>query len=331
MARADCIECDHASFVMEPRWVGGSTLEEILLPQIARTAVSQALRAGHWSESIRWHFSGEGGAALVMMADATALRLAVQKTLFFRSDNRRLGLPNLPGVVAGFDVETGTPLFVVDGAVFTAIRTAAIAAYTTETLAVARGTHAILRAGFEAYYHAMALYQLGGMERLIIWNRSPDHAEALVQRLRRDGRLIDVHIEVGVSVNDAITEADVVTSLTASPTPLIYGGLQNTVLINAMGSYQPNMREIDGSLFQDAHLFADSPAAILEAGEFVMAGQEGYLHAHIRGLADASEVGPQEGRTIMKSVGAAFYDLWVAASLRDRLMPISQRSEDGNP
>ncbi|MCL5115968.1 MAG: hypothetical protein M1272_02335 [Firmicutes bacterium] len=299
-----------------PRWLDGEALSRVLTPRLALGGIQRAVVGGHHLESIRWHFESGAGSALVMMADDPERALSLQKTLYVRTNQR----PSLPGFVAVSDLERGTPLAFLDGAVFTGIRTAAIAAYATHAFAAARARQALLGAGFEALYHARALADLGGMEALTLWNRTSERAQALAARLREEPELQGVDIRVAADAAQAVSRADVVTTVTGSPLPVLAeDGLGETVLINAMGSYRPTDREVDGPVLQGARIIVDTPSAILEAGELVLGKAEGYVAEPILHLWESDALGPRPGRTVMKSVGAAFYDLAVAAALLEVL------------
>lgn len=308
------IERHGSCFVIQPLWLDPESLDRLAPPAVVLDALVHALTGHHGEDrSVRWHYTGEGGLALVMAVDDAASDLAVEKTLFVRSDNAQRGLPPLSGHVALSELSTGRLLAMADGAWFTGMRTAAIAAFATQQLAFKRARHLLVGAGYEAFFHARALADLGGMTHLTVWNRTPAKAQSLAARLRASGAMAGVAIRVVDRLTDAVGQADVVTTLTGSPEPLIVSGLGPDVLINAMGSYQPHTREVGGEIVAQARLVADSKAAVREAGEFVLPGVE---CGQVQYLWDDS-LAPQPGITVMKSVGAAFYDLALARRLWD--------------
>lgn len=311
------VECHGACLVsLEPIWLDPEALDRLAPPSVVLAALSDALARPHGVDaSVRWHYSGAGGTALVMVVDDPESDLALQKTLFVRPDNIRRALPGLSGHVALSELSTGRLLAMADGAWFTGMRTAAIAAYATQRLALNRARHLLVGAGYEAFFHARALADLGGMTHLTIWNRTPGKAQILADRLKDTDWMTGVTIRVAARLSDAVGHVDVVTTLTGSPEPLIVSGLGEDVLINAMGSYQPHAREIGGDVIAQARLVADSETAVREAGEFVLDGMEPTT-GRIQFLWEPL-LAPQHGVTLMKSVGAAFYDLALARRLWD--------------
>lgn len=308
------LERHGACFVSQPLWLDAEALDRLAPPSVVLEALSHALAGPQGVDrSVRWHYTGEGGLALVMVVDDAGSDLAVEKTLFVRADNVQRGLPSLSGHVALSELSTGRLLAMADGAWFTGMRTAAIAAFATQRLALKRARHLLVGAGYEAFFHARALADLGGMTHLAIWNRTPAKAQTLAGRLEAHDAMAGVAIQVVDHLATAVGQADVVTTLTGSPEPLIVSGLGQDVLINAMGSYQPQTREVGGEIVAQARLVADSTAAVREAGEFVLAdvhaGQVQYLWE--------ADLAPRPGITVMKSVGAAFYDLALAKRLWD--------------
>lgn len=289
----------------EPVWWSGARLLAALTPERALEGIRRRVAQPGRGQSVRWHYAGEGTEALVMLGDDAVTGLALQKTLFVR--------PGLPGVVAVSSLQDGRPLLFLDGAVFTGIRTAAIAAYAVSQLASSRRRQTVLGAGFEAYFHARAVGQLGGLEELSLWNRTPERAERLRQRLVSDPMLHGVAITAVSDLDGAVRDRDVIITVTGSPTPLVRRVGPRTLVV-AMGSYRPTDREVAGDVLADALLVADCPWAWDEAGEFVLARQEGAVVAPPRILWDPN-FEPVGRPVVMKSIGAAFYDVAVAATL----------------
>jgi ornithine cyclodeaminase/alanine dehydrogenase-like protein (mu-crystallin family) len=118
-----------------------------------------------------------------------------------------------------------------------------------------------------------------------------------------------------------VAEADVVCTATSSNEPVVKDpDIHEGTHINAVGTYRPDTREIPGPTVARSRLVVDSRKACLaEAGDLVLAVQEGLLDAHVPpdeigevvagsapGRRDESQV------TLFKSVGNAVQDLAVA-------------------
>ena len=121
---------------------------------------------------------------------------------------------------------------------------------------------------------------------------------------------------------EAVEQADIVCAATDSTTPVFPGvAVRPGTHVNGVGSYTPEMREIDQDLIRRASIFVDSrEAALAEAGELFAAVQAGSTHPEQwTELGDAvlGRALPRrspEGITFFKSVGLAVQDLAAAAA-----------------
>ena len=121
---------------------------------------------------------------------------------------------------------------------------------------------------------------------------------------------------------DAVADADVVCTLTASPTPLLqHDWLRPGCHINAVGASRRDARELGSDVIAAAELFVDSrEQALEECGEVHLARAEGAIAADpIRGELGQVLSGACAGRsddqalTVFKSLGLAVEDLAAAA------------------
>ncbi len=94
------------------------------------------------------------------------------------------GLPMIASCTTVNDRRNGLPLGIVESALLTAMRTAAVSALALEALMpVPLRSAAVLGAGFQARAHLEMLATLHpGLERVLIWNRTRARAEALAAR-----------------------------------------------------------------------------------------------------------------------------------------------------
>jgi ornithine cyclodeaminase/alanine dehydrogenase-like protein (mu-crystallin family) len=226
--------------------------------------------------------------------------------------NRARGLESHMGTVTLFDGETGAPLAIVDAGAVTAIRTAAVSAVATRTLARPGATRfAVLGAGIQARAHLEALAAVRPFESASIWGRT----EALTRSVAEEVH-VPFPVEVASSAREAVADADVVATTTASPEPIVAREwLAPGAHINAVGSSIPTAREIDAATMADAALFADRRESFYaEAGDYLLAVNEiGPLEVR----AELGEVltGVAQGRrddeelTLFKSLGLAAEDL----------------------
>ncbi len=232
--------------------------------------------------------------------------------------NAARGLPTHRAVIALFDPATGAPLAWVEAEAITRARTAAVSVVATRALARRpHGAHAILGAGAQGTAHADAFARAGLLERLAIWSRDGARAAALAQTARANG----IDVRVAHDADDAVSGADVVTTCTASATPLFgAASVADGAHVNAVGACVATKRELPGALVGDAALVVDDVAAAhAEAGDIVLAVAEGT--ASWDGVVSLSAVlarhaPPREGRvSLFESLGLGIEDVAAAAAV----------------
>ena len=226
--------------------------------------------------------------------------------------NRAPGMESHFGTVTLFDGDTGAPLAIVDAGAVTAIRTAAVSAVATRELARAKADRlAVLGAGIQARAHLEALAAVRSFESARIWGRTEAHARTVAEEAN-----VPFPVEVVASAREAVAEADVIATTTASPEPIIAREwLAPGAHINAVGSSIPTAREIDARTMADAALFADRRESFYaEAGDYLLALDE-IGPREVRAELGEVLTGAGEGRrtddelTLFKSLGLAAEDL----------------------
>ncbi|MCP5036651.1 MAG: NAD(P)-binding domain-containing protein [Rhodobacteraceae bacterium] len=93
--------------------------------------------------------------------------------------------------------------------------------------------------------------------RFMVWNRTPEKAEAMAAKY--DNMLVATDLETVVRL------ADIVTCATMSTSALIKGEwLQPGQHIDLIGAYRPDMREADDEALRRAEVFVDARETVLE-------------------------------------------------------------------
>ena len=110
----------------------------------------------------------------------------------------------------------------------------------------------------------------------------------------------------------------VVITATRAVEPLVHArDLADGATVVAIGSYRPDMIEVDPSVFARARIVvADDVSAVLtESGDVIRAISEGVLRAEDVGALGASDADiGEEGVRVVKSVGTAALDWAIAAA-----------------
>jgi ornithine cyclodeaminase len=152
--------------------------------------------------------------------------------------------------------------------------------------------------------------------RTIIVGRRQDRARALAEALRAEGVAAEAASDPAV-----VAEADIVTTVTTSATPVFPGAaLRPGTHVNLGGAFRPDGRESDDSLARRGCRTRTGRAACLaRAGDLVMPLASGALDpARVIGEIGAALAGELRGRTdageitVFKSLGNAAQDICLA-------------------
>ncbi len=284
---------------------------ESLIPAMGRALA--AFSAGQITQPVRTIVGIPAHAAfygIMPVADSTMLGT---KLVTVYPGNAALGRPTHQAIIQLFDAETGTPLAVLDGRLITEMRTAAVSALATQLLAAPNArTLAILGSGVQARAHAAALRTVRAFDRIRVWSRNADNARRLAAEIGAEA----------TSAEEAVREADVVVTVTHSPTPVLRGEwLADGVLVNAVGAVGRTTREVDSDAMSGAVIVDSRAAAVEEAGDVLLAGAT--IYAELGELVAGTKPLPVAKRTVFKSLGLAVEDLAAARLVYEAARSVS--------
>lgn len=253
------------------------------------------------------------------LAQADALAV---KVVSIHNRNPKAGLPLVQGMVLLMDAATGAPLAAMDAAPLTAIRTGASSAVATDLLARNDAlTLAIIGAGAQARSQLLGVCTVRSITRALIYARTGAHIVEFIAEMQAE--LPGVELVAAESPREAVQDTDVICCATNSCTPVFDGhDLKPGAHVNGIGSYAPEMQEVDfGTLKRAAKIVVDSRAAVLaEAGDVIQAIAAGVIraesiHAELGEIAAGQKPGRERDDeiTYFKSVGNAALDVAAAA------------------
>jgi ornithine cyclodeaminase/alanine dehydrogenase-like protein (mu-crystallin family) len=238
------------------------------------------------------------------------------KVIMQKPDNQLRNLSTHIGTVLVYSPETGELAAVLDGGAVTAIRTAAVSAVATRTLARAdAGDLAILGSGEQARTHLEAIAAVRVLRRVRVWSRSPENARAFGTWAASDHGL---DVEVTATPREALQGADIVCTVTASRSPLIQpGDLIPGAHVNAVGASIRGMKELASAAVARCSIFVDSlQSALSESSDICDPISEGLMEEKdIKGEIGDVLIGKAAGRsgsheiTLFKSLGLAVEDV----------------------
>jgi ornithine cyclodeaminase len=279
------------------------------------------LSAGHAIIPLRTAIPvSERDATLVMsyFAPDDGGSLGLKLVSVFNSNVPR-GIPLINSVVLALDPQTGAPQALIEGSSLTAIRTGAASGAATDILARRNSTTlAVVGTGTQARRQLEAVCAVRPIEQVRVFSRNS--AEAFAAEMAGVGRIPD-RIEVASSHKAAIAGADIICAATTSRTPVFDGrDLSPGTHINGVGSFTPDMQEIDEFTVRQARVVVDSlEAALAEAGDLIVPLNAGRIDIeHISTELGEILNGHKPGRTrddqitFFKSVGVSIQDAMAA-------------------
>ena len=165
-----------------------------------------------------------------------------------------------------FDGETGEVLAMIDGTELTYRKTAADSALGSKLLSRDDSRTLLMIGAGGLARHLIAAHRAvrPSIDRVLIWNRTPDKAEALVA--------VGVADSVVDDLDAAVNSADVISTATMVRDPLVKGALLRPgTHVDCVGAFLPDHREVDDDVVTRAEIFVDSrEAAVHESGDLVI-------------------------------------------------------------
>ncbi|MGE5097635.1 MAG: ornithine cyclodeaminase family protein [Betaproteobacteria bacterium] len=300
------------------RTISAAHIEELLSMPAAIRVVAEAfaaISAGKGVYPQRVHLPIEHGDALVMPGYDGRTYLGTKIVTVHASGAEH------PGTTACYlllDARDTQPLMLCDGTALTALRTGAASGLATQWLARPESkTMALFGVGRQAAQQLAAVLAVRPIDDVRVVSRDPARAAAFIARMRA------LYIGTEFRCCDAraaVAGADIIVTATNSTTPVLDGQwVEPGTHVNAIGSFRPQMRELDRVLLGRARIVVDQrAAAVAESGELIDAIASG-----VCGESDLLEIGrvgdsaraSRDEITVFKTVGHAALDLFTAVAL----------------
>jgi ornithine cyclodeaminase/alanine dehydrogenase-like protein (mu-crystallin family) len=279
-------------------------------PVGAVRAITDALRGGldPATDPRRAAVGLSHGQFLLMPSEAPAA--AGVKVVAVAPNNPARGLPRIQAAYLLFDRETLVLRAVLDGTALTTLRTPAVSVaavlprlpdWPLRVAAVGSGPQAIGHVTTLA-----AVRPLAGATYLV---RDPSRTTLHAVRLGSP------------QSDEALQAADVVVCATTARSPLFDSILlRDDVVVIAVGSHEPDARELDAPLLGRATVVVEDVAtALREAGDVVLAITEDKLSVAdlvpMRDVVTGAVTLPADGPLVFKGVGMSWQDLVVAEAV----------------
>ncbi|KAA0259256.1 hypothetical protein FHQ18_02045 [Deferribacter autotrophicus] len=233
------------------------------------------------------------------------------------SENIQRGIPAINGFVMLADAVTGIPEMFFDGATLTAIRTGAVGGTAIDLLSREDSkVMAVFGTGPQAETQIYAALSVREIEKIYVYYRRKEKGELFVKKIVNE---VDVDVEL-TNDKSMIEKADIIIAATNSKIPLFDSSnlkFRDGVHINAIGSFKPDMQEIDEYVYEKFDVFVDSKIGCSkESGDIIKAIKKGVIkETEVREIGELIAKGFEFNfykakNTIFKSVGNAAFDLY---------------------
>ena len=271
------------------------------------------------------------GQALFMPGYVEELDSAGVKIVSVFPRNIEKGKPSVPATMLLIDATTGEVIAAMDGTLVTQMRTGAAAGVATDLLACKEAKiGALFGTGGQAVTQLEAMLTVRRLSEVRVFDIDRERALRFSSQMNESLSRFGARIVPAETAVLAVTDADIITTVTTSKKPVFDGTLVKPgAHVNAIGSYTPQMQEIDEVLVQRAgKIFCESEeVALAEAGDLIVpiskglitpdkiTGQIGNLLAgKLKGREDPAEI------TLFKSVGMAVVDIVTAHEIYRRAL-----------
>ena len=279
-------------------------------PAAAVRAITDALRGGvdPAADPPRVSVGLTQGQFLLMPSEAPGG--AGVKVVTVAPANPTRDLPRIQAAYLLFDQETLALRAVLDGAALTTLRTPAVSvAAVLQRLPDRPLRLAVIGAGPQATGHVSTLAAFRPLECVTYLVRDPSRAP------------LDAVGLGSPPAEQAMRSADVVVCATSARSPVFDSALlRDEAVVVAVGSHEPDARELDAPLLGRATVVVEDVAtALREAGDVVLTIAEGALTpvdlVPMRDVLTGAVALPADRPLVFKSVGMSWQDLAVAAAV----------------
>ncbi|HFC12032.1 MAG TPA: ornithine cyclodeaminase family protein, partial [Anaerolineae bacterium] len=182
------------------------------------------------------------------------------------------GEPLIYASVLVLDALSGAPLALLEGGALTAIRTGAGGGASADLLARrSASTVAMIGSGVQARTGLAAICSVRKIDTVRVFSSHLAHAEQFCAEMAGRGP-IPLNVKAVADVSAAVRGADIVYSATTAAQPTFDGrDLQAGAHVIGVGSYTPQMQEVDAVTLRRALVVVDSREAVLaEAGDLLV-------------------------------------------------------------
>ena len=261
---------------------------------------------------------GENSSTLLLMPAWKNEHFVGLKVITVSPYNTNENMATIQGIYSLLDASNGKVLAQFDAKSLTNLRTAAASALASKFLSKEdSNTMLMIGTGALAPELIKAHCAIRPIKRVWIWGRSNEKARKISEKLS----ISNVEAVPIENIEDFVAEADIISTATSSPTPLVLGKhLVPGQHVDLVGAFNPTWREADDHAIINSSVFVDTRSGTLkESGELLIPMQKGLFSPEdIKGdlfnLCKGEHAGRKniDEKTVYISVGYALEDLAAA-------------------
>jgi ornithine cyclodeaminase len=226
------------------------------------------------------------------------------------------------GVVLLLSASTGDPLaFFLDEGWLTDVRTAGVAAMAAQALGRRDESIGILGTGVQARLQAVLHAEVLPLERVVLWGRKPERAQACRQEIAV--LLPNVEVMAVAAPSDVARESLLIVTATGSRAPLLRAReVRPGTHVSAVGSDSPGKQELDPDILRRASLLlVDSLVQCERLGELQHARDQKERAFELGAFCASPRPVEPDGITVCDFTGLGVEDLAIAEAVYRRLAP----------
>lgn len=273
--------------------------------------------------------TGDGAKSMLYMPCVDlAKQLGTIKITSITPENPKHNLPTTQAQILITNLKNGENKAMLDGSYLTRLRTGALSGIATKYMSREDATTlGMIGTGGMAYEQFLGNIEVRPIDTVLLYNRTTKKAQDFKTRILND--YPDLNVQVLDDVSELVKQADIINCQTPSTQPVFDAeDVQRGTHINGIGSYQPDMKELDPNIFTQAEsvVVDDLEGAKEESGELIEANENKTFT--FDDISDELKTLSQQGTsyrkdndaiTVFKCVGAAYFDLAVAIGAYEKL------------
>jgi ornithine cyclodeaminase len=240
------------------------------------------------------------------------------KLVSFCPGNKEKGRPSIYGTVVLCDAKTGESLAVLDGAMITAMRTAAVSAAGIKHLSpLSSHSLGIIGTGVQGIYQVLFACSVRGIDEIWAFDQNSTNLRQFADDMNLN--YPGIRVNIANDSDHVALNSQVIISATNSKDPVFRNSkeLFTGKTFVGIGSYKPDCREFPEQLFRQVdQIFVDTLDGKEESGDLITPVRSKWIAERdifaIGSLISGNVVPAENPTRLFKTVGCAIFDLFAS-------------------